>query len=35
MQNYLIEKIGNPALFTGRKKELNALLHWVEGIKTQ
>jgi hypothetical protein len=35
MQNYLIEKIGNPALFTGRKKELNALLHWVDGIKTQ
>jgi len=35
MKNYLNEKIGNPALFTGRKKELNALLHWVDGIKTQ
>jgi hypothetical protein len=35
MQNFLSEKIGNPALFTGRKKELSALLHWVDGIKTQ
>ena len=35
MQNFLSEKIGNPALFTGRKRELNALLHWVDGIKTQ
>ncbi|KPA17824.1 ATPase domain protein, prokaryote domain protein, partial [Candidatus Magnetomorum sp. HK-1] len=35
MQNFLKEKIGNPALFTGRKKELNNLLHWVDGIKTE
>jgi hypothetical protein len=35
MQNFLKEKIGNPALFTGRKKELNSLLHWVDGIKTE
>jgi energy-coupling factor transporter ATP-binding protein EcfA2 len=35
MQTFLKEKIGNPALFTGRKKELNALLHWVDGIKTE
>jgi energy-coupling factor transporter ATP-binding protein EcfA2 len=35
MQNFLHEKIGNPALFTGRKKELNQLLHWVNGIKIQ
>jgi hypothetical protein len=35
MQNFLKEKIGNPALFTGRKKELNSLLHWVNGIKTE
>jgi hypothetical protein len=32
---FLKEKIGNPALFTGRKKELNNLLHWVDGIKTE
>jgi len=35
MQTFLKEKIGNPALFTGRKKELHALLHWVDGIKTE
>jgi AAA+ ATPase superfamily predicted ATPase len=35
MQTYLKEKIGNPALFTGRKKELSALLHWLDGIKTE
>ena len=33
MQIYLEEKIGNPALFTGRKKELNSLLKWIEKIK--
>ena len=33
MQIYLDEKIGNPALFTGRKRELDSLLKWVEKIK--
>lgn len=33
MKIYLQEKIGNPDLFTGRKKELSGLLRWVEGIK--
>ena len=35
MQIYLKEKIGNPALFTGRKKELNQLLKWEDGIKLE
>ena len=35
MRIYLQEKIGNPALFTGRKKELDSLLKWVEGIKPE
>ncbi|KPA17778.1 hypothetical protein MHK_002002, partial [Candidatus Magnetomorum sp. HK-1] len=35
MQVYLKEKIGNPLLFTGRKKELNHLLKWVDGIKLE
>jgi len=35
MQTFLKENIGNPDLFTGRKKELHALLHWVDGIKTE
>jgi len=35
MQNFLKEKIENPALLTGRKKELNTLLHWVDGIKIE
>jgi len=35
MQIYLKEKIGNPALFTGRKRELNSLLNWVEKIKLE
>ncbi|KPA13091.1 ATPase domain protein, prokaryote domain protein [Candidatus Magnetomorum sp. HK-1] len=35
MQIYLNEKIGNPELFTGRKKELISLLKWVENIKHQ
>jgi len=30
---YLEEKIGNPDLFTGRKKELNSLLTWIDRIK--
>ena len=35
MKIYLKEKIGNPALFTGRKKELDSLLKWVEKIKPE
>jgi hypothetical protein len=35
MQIYLKEKIGNPALFTGRKRELASLLTWVEKIKLE
>ena len=35
MQIYLKEKIGNPALFTGRKRELNSLLQWIEKIKLE
>jgi len=35
MQIYLKEKIGNPALFTGRKRELDSLLNWVEKIKLE
>ncbi|MEE4359405.1 MAG: hypothetical protein V2I97_23235 [Desulfococcaceae bacterium] len=34
MKEYLTEKIGNPDLFTGRKKELEYLLKWAEGIRT-
>jgi hypothetical protein len=30
---YLEERIGNPALFTGRRKELDSLLKWTDGIK--
>eukprot|EP01008_Symbiontida_sp_HLA12_P001897 NODE_3116_length_424_cov_1.358804_g3092_i0.p1 GENE.NODE_3116_length_424_cov_1.358804_g3092_i0~~NODE_3116_length_424_cov_1.358804_g3092_i0.p1 ORF type:complete len:129 (+),score=15.78 NODE_3116_length_424_cov_1.358804_g3092_i0:52-387(+) len=33
MQIYLEEKIGNPALFTGRKRELDSLLKWAKEIK--
>ena len=33
MKIYLEEKIGNPDLFTGRKKELENLLQWAEKIK--
>ena len=33
MRIYLEEKIGNPALFTGRKKELDSLLKWVDKIR--
>lgn len=35
MQIYLEERIGNPALFTGRKRELDSLLKWAEQIKTK
>ncbi len=35
MQIYLKEKIGNPALFTGRKRELDSLLKWVDKIKLE
>ncbi|KPA18972.1 ATPase domain protein, prokaryote domain protein [Candidatus Magnetomorum sp. HK-1] len=35
MQIFLKEKIGNPALFTGRKKELNSLFKWVDEIKSE
>ena len=33
MKIYLEEKIGNPALFTGRKRELDSLLEWTKKIK--
>ena len=33
MEFYLQEKIGNPELFTGRKKELTFLMNWVDKIK--
>jgi len=35
MQIYLKEKIGNPDLFTGRKRELTFFLKWIEGIKKE
>jgi len=35
MKIYLKEKIGNPALFTGRIKELNSLLKWIDKIKLE
>ena len=35
MTVYLKEKIGNPDLFTGRKKELAFFLKWIEGIKKE
>ena len=35
MEIYLPEKIGDPELFTGRKKELKSLLKWVELCKKQ
>ncbi len=35
MKIYLKEKIGNPNLFTGRKRELEELLAWVEKIKKE
>ena len=33
MHIYLEEKIGDPELFTGRKRELAFYLHWIERIK--
>ncbi len=33
MKTYLEEKVGNPELFTGRKKELAHFLKWIEKIK--
>ncbi len=35
MQIYLKEKIGDPDLFTGRKKELDLFLKWIERIKRE
>ncbi len=35
MKTYLKEKIGNPDLFTGRKKELAWFLKWIDGIKKE
>ncbi len=35
MQIYLKEKIGPQELFTGRKKELASLLHWIDTIKRE
>ena len=35
MNIYLKEKIGNPDLFTGRKKELSFFLKWIEGSKKE
>jgi len=35
MKIYLKEKIGNPDLFSGRKKELTFFLKWIDGIKRE
>ena len=35
MRVYLKEKIGNPDLFTGRKKELAFFQKWIEGTKKE
>lgn len=35
MQIYLKEKIGNPDLFSGRKKELAFFLNWIDRIKRE
>jgi len=35
MHIYLKEKIGNPKLFTGRKRELTFYLNWIELIKRE
>ncbi len=35
MKTYLKEKIGNPELFTGRKRELTYFLNWTEGIRRE
>ncbi len=33
MKTYLVEKIGNPHLFTGREKDIAWFLKWIDGIK--
>ena len=35
MEYALKERIGNPFLFTGRKKELDHFLKWLKGIKEE
>ena len=35
MRMYLKEKIGNPQLFTGRKREIAFYLNWIERIKQE
>lgn len=35
MHIYLKEKIGNPDLFTGRKKELEYFLNWIKRIQRE
>ena len=35
MKIYLEEKIGNPELFTGRKREMSYLLNWINRIKRE
>ena len=35
MRTYLKEKIGNPEIFTGRKRELTFYLNWIERIKQE
>ncbi|MCP4405329.1 MAG: hypothetical protein GY801_49515 [bacterium] len=35
MKVYLKEKIGNPDIFTGRKKELAFFLKWIEGVNKE
>ncbi len=35
MQIYLKERIGNPALFSGRKKEIDYFLHWIKKIERE
>ncbi len=35
MRTYLKEKIGNPELFTGRKRELTLYLQWIERIRQE
>ncbi|MCP4345788.1 MAG: hypothetical protein GY795_09705 [Desulfobacterales bacterium] len=35
MHIYLKERIGNPELFTGRKKELEYFLNWIDRIKIE
>lgn len=35
MEIWLREKIGNPDIFTGRRKELSHFLKWMEGVKQE